>query len=287
MSNRPAPTWRQLRRRVRDVVGSRAETGWLMEAASGMDRTALLAALDTPAGTDGEARLAGLLERRRRGEPLQHVLGHWGFRTLEVSVDSRVLVPRPETEQVVEVALSELDRRARPDALVADLGTGSGVIALSIVAEREGPRVVATDDDAGALQVATANRARLPGPAAARLEVRRGDWYGALPPACAGRFDLIVSNPPYVSEGEWPLLAETVRAYDPYRALVAGPSGLEAIEAILAGAGAWLASDGSVVLEIAPGQAGAVRALARANGFGEVALSDDLAGRARVLRARR
>ena len=173
------------------------------------------------------------------------MLGHWGFRTLDVVVDRRVLVPRPETESLVSVALAEIEtlRGLRPgrEVLAVDLGTGSGVIALSLVAERSSLRVIATDNDKAALDVARANLSRISSDAAARVELRHGDWYLALPRDILGRVDLIVANPPYLAAHEWAKLDPTVRDFDPFEALVAGPSGLEAIEAIVAGASAWLA----------------------------------------------
>jgi len=151
-------------------------------------------------------------------------------------------------------------------------------------------RVFAADADAGALAVAAANRERVaaaePG-AAGSVTLCCGDWWGALPPRLAGRVDLVVSNPPYVSEGEWPTLDPEVRR-EPYRALVApdgedGTPGLAAVEAVVAGAPRWLARPGALVVEIAPHQAGPAAALARRAGFGEVAVRHDLAGRPRVL----
>ncbi|MGH9092638.1 MAG: N5-glutamine methyltransferase family protein, partial [Acidimicrobiales bacterium] len=145
-------------------------------------------------------RLDELVARRLAGEPLQYVLGSWVFRTLELTVDRRALIPRPETEQVVEAALARLGDRPHP--VVVDLGTGSGAVALSMAAERPGAEVWATDADAAALELAAANRERT-GVAATLC---RGDWYGALPARLRGRVDLVVSNPPYVSEAEWPAL---------------------------------------------------------------------------------
>jgi release factor glutamine methyltransferase len=263
----------------------------LLEEASGLDSAALLRELDQEAPPQAAARLESLVARRVGGEPLQHVLGHWGFRTLDVAVDSRVLVPRPETERVVEAALSELDRlfdlRAGRELNALDLGTGSGVIALSLVVERTAVRVVATDNDLVALEVAGGNLSRIAGEAASRVELRGGDWYGAVPVALAGRLDLIVSNPPYLAEHEWAGLDRVVSDFDPYGALVAGPAGLEAIAAIVSAAPAWLGEHGSVVVEIAPHQAAAALAMAREAGFVAARVEDDLAGRARVLVASR
>ena len=294
-------TWRQLRRETAEAIVDPVEARWLLEEASGFDGTRLLRELDSEAPAGAAARLGSLVRRRRSGEPLQHVLGHWGFRNLDVVVDSRVLVPRPETETVVTFALSEVDRLralapgpetplpgaqvqpAGAEVLVVDLGTGSGVIALSLAAERDAVRVVGTDRDPAALEVATANLSRIPIEAAARVKLCQGDWYHALPVELAGRITLIVANPPYLAEDEWAGLDEAVRGFDPYEALVAGPSGLEAIETVVTGAPAWLARRGALVVEIAPDQAGRVLEMARGAGFPTASVEHDLAGRPRVL----
>src|SRR5438105_5970876 len=141
-----------------------------------------------------------MVARRAAGEPLQYVLGRWAFRTLDLMVDRRVLIPRPETEQVVEVALAEARRlHAR---IAADLGTGSGAIALSLAAELPGVDVWATDVSADALAVARANLAGIGTFAAARVRIQEGDWFGALPPELRGRLDIVVSNPPYIGDDE-------------------------------------------------------------------------------------
>jgi release factor glutamine methyltransferase len=294
MSRQPAavaPSWRKLWRSTERRISDPVQARWLLEEASGVDGAALLSALDDEAPPPAAARLESLVQRRLAGEPLQHVLGHWGFRTLEVAVDSRVLIPRPETEAVVTLALLELDRHRRPEpggaALAVDLGTGSGVIALSLVAERAEVRVIATDRSAGALEVAVANRSRLSAGVSARLQFRQGDWYQALPGEVLGQVDLIVANPPYVAEHEWPGLDAVVRDFDPLEALVSGPSGLEAIETIVSGAPEWLGRPGALVVEIAPSQAGAAVELAHGAGFAAAAVEDDDAGRPRVLVARR
>jgi len=220
-----------------------------------------------------------MIERRAAGEPLQYVLGSWGFRRLDLFVDARVLIPRPETEQVVEVALREL--AALPGArTVVDLGTGSGAIALSLAVEVPSVEVWATDVSEAALEVARANLSGLAGRAATRVRVTAGAWFDALPPALAGQVDLIVSNPPYVGAAE--TLPPEVADWEPATALVAGPTGLEAVEQILAGAGRWLRRPGTLVLEIAPHQAGPAVALAARLGY-ETDVRPDLAGRDRAL----
>ncbi len=280
-------TWRQLRGETLQAIDDPVQTRWLLEEASGFDGARLLRELDSQAPPGAAARLESLVRRRLSGEPLQHVLGHWGFRELDVAVDSRVLVPRPETEVVVSVALSEVDRlhalRASSEMLVVDLGTGSGVIALSLALERAAVRVIATDRDRAALDLAAVNLSGIPIEAAARVQFRQGDWYQALPLDLAGQVALIVANPPYLAGHEWAGLDPAVREFDPFGALVAGPSGLEAIKAIVAGAPAWLCRRGALVVEIAPDQAGPVLEIARKAGFPRAKVEDDLAGRPRVL----
>jgi release factor glutamine methyltransferase len=253
-----------------------------------------------------------LVERRRAGEPLQYVLGSWPFRQLELMVDRRVLIPRPETEQVVEVALAELARSCRSSASVdasvggerkttggqvcVDLGTGSGAIALTLATEGSALcdiEVWATDISADALAVARYNLDAL---AAMRsvpsVHLVEGGWFDALPPELAGRIDLLVSNPPYVAEADFDRLDRVVRDWEPRQALVAAPGstgvgGTAAIEAIIGAAPDWLGPDGAMVIELDPGQASAMAAMASGAGFGRVAVKQDLAGRDRMLVARR
>jgi release factor glutamine methyltransferase len=222
-----------------------------------------------------------MVARRLAGEPLQYVLGRWGFRTLDLLVDRRVLIPRPETEVVVEVVLEELDRIAGArDATVVDLGTGSGAIALSIAVERTNARVVATDAVGAALDVARANLAGI-GRAGVRVTFAAGSWYDALPETHRGTIDVVVSNPPYVAAGD--VLPPSVAEWEPVDALVSGPTGLDAIAAVVAGAPDWLARPGALVVEIGETQGGDASALARDAGFDAVAVRPDLAGRPRVL----
>lgn len=289
-SARPAeaPTWRELVRRARTVLKDANEAMILGEEATGSSRAGFVLAMDTIPDDSDRARFDSLVEQRSHGAPLQHVVGHWGFRRLDLVVDGRVLVPRPETEFTVEVALGELaDRNTSGDpGLAVDLGTGSGAIACSLVAELPGVSVVGTDVSPAALEVAELNRSRLSSGEAHRVEFRLGDWYSALDPAMAGRIDLVVANPPYVAASEWRDLDPVVRDFDPPDALVAGETGREAIEEIVKGAPAWLRNGAPVVVEIAPNQAPAVAAFAADCGAQVVDVRRDLAGRNRVVVAR-
>lgn len=258
----------------------------IVERAAGFEPAELHRGLDEPASRRGVGFFDQMLERRLAGEPLQYVLGRWGFRTLDLLVDRRVLIPRPETEVVVEHAISELDRLASATSrslVAADLGTGSGAIALSLVAERSRVEVWAVDASPGALDVAGANLAGLGRPAV-RVNLAEGDWFGALPDELRGTLDLVVSNPPYVGEHEE--LPAEVADWEPGCALIAGPVGTEVLEHLLCEARHWLARPGAIVLELAPSQADPMRRLAETLGYDEVRVELDLAGRARVLVAR-
>jgi release factor glutamine methyltransferase len=225
-----------------------------------------------------------MVERRRTGEPLQYVLGIWAFRRLELVVDRRVLIPRPETEMVVEVALAQLRRLGVARPLTVDLGTGSGAIALSVALEMPEAHVWGTDRSEDALAVARANLSGMGARVATRVRLSAGDWFRALPGYLKGGVDLVVANPPYVGEAE-PLPAE-VADWEPAGALVAGPTGLECVDEILVEAPGWLRRPGVVVIEIAPHQAERAVALARAAGFAEAEVHPDLSGRPRALVAR-
>ncbi len=272
-------TWADLYAAARDRLGSQQEARWLVEEASGAP---------LPAGAVPDRpgrRFTEMLERRAAGEPLQYVLGSWAFRCLDLMVDRRVLIPRPETEQVVGFALEQIAGRRGP--LAVDLGTGSGAIALSLVVEHPSVDVWATDASAAALDVARANAAGVGGRAAARVRFAMGSWWEALPGELRGRVDLVVSNPPYLSDAELATADPAVRCWEPAAALAAGPAGTEALAQILSGAPEWLAADGVTVVEVAPHQVPEVAAIAAAAGLGRVDVHPDLAGRSRAVVARR
>lgn len=285
-----AVRWRELLADAENVLRSAGvanpavDARRLVERASGRDGGELVLGLDAVAPRRGLAHFDAMIERRCAGEPLQYVVGRWGFRRLDLLVDRRVLIPRPETEQVVEVALAELGRPVPlASPTVVDLGTGSGAIALSVAVEVVTAEVWASDVSCDALAVARANLAGIGRPGA-RVRLVEGDWFSALPPALAGRVDLAVANPPYVAEDDD--LPPEVAGWEPDRALVAGPIGTEHLEHLLAEAPAWLAPAGSLVLELAPHQAAAMATVARSAGYVQVEVHPDLAGRDRVLVAR-
>lgn len=276
-------TWRELLDEAAGVLGSKLDARRLVEEASGLEGAELVLALDDIVPARSGAYLSRMVERRDRGEPLQYVIGRWGFRRLDLMVDRRVLIPRPETEQVVEWALDEARALHRSDLAVADLGTGSGAIALSLAVEL-GPDVTevwATDVSTDALDVTQANLAGIGTWAAPRVRVAEGSWWAALPENLAGRLHVVVSNPPYVADDE-PLPSE-VESFEPALALRAGRDGLDAIRAIVAGAPRWLGRPGVLVVELAPGQAAVAVELAHAAGAARAEIRTDLAGRDRAL----
>jgi release factor glutamine methyltransferase len=282
-------SWRRLWIETTAALGGDPEAAnearWLCQEAAGVDGPEWALGLDAAAGARAVARLDAMVARRRAGEPVQYVLGSWAFRHLDLLVDRRVLIPRPETEQVVDVALAAVAGRERP-LLVADLGTGSGAIALSLAQELPltGVEIWATDVSSDALDVARANLAGLGRPAA-NVRLAEGDWFAALPVERRGCFDLVVANPPYVAADDE--LEPAVRDWEPAGALYAGPDGLDAVRVLVAGAASWLRPGGRLVVEIGAGQGEAAVALAEAAGLVDAVVHPDLAGRDRVLAATR
>jgi release factor glutamine methyltransferase len=231
----------------------------------------LVLALADPVAPAAAAAFAAAVARRAAREPLSHVTGRRQFWGRWFAVSPAVLDPRPETETLVAAALGRGFER------VLDLGTGSGAILLSLLADRPAARGTGTDLSAPALAVARANAGRLG--VGARAELVQGDWFAPV----SGRFDLIVSNPPYIPRAEVATLAPEVRLWEPHLALTPGDDGLGAYRVLAAGAAAHLAPGGALMLEIGPTQAAAVGAILRAQGFARLSCLPDLDGRDRVI----
>jgi release factor glutamine methyltransferase len=268
--------WREVHRRTRERVGDPVAR-WLCEEANGSDE---LVGSATPRMLD---RLEAMVARHLAGEPLAYVLGHWSFRHLDLAVDRRVLIPRPETEVVAGVAI-ELARTMPRPLTVADLGTGSGAIGLALADELplEGVTVWLTDASAAAIDVARANLAGL-GRRGRNVRVAVGSWFDALPRGM--RLDLAVANPPYIADSS-PNIEASVREWEPAEALFAGPDGLAAIREIVAAGPQSVRRGGWLVLEIGADQGAAVAELLAATGYEAVEVRPDLAGRDRVAVAR-
>jgi len=282
-------SWKQLRHeaaqrlRVAFADDRSQEARWIVERVSGYSASELMIHDDEPVSVRSVAFFDELLARREAFEPLQYVLGRWSFRSLELLVDQRVLIPRPETETVAGIAI-ELVAAAGPGAVAVDLGTGTGAIGLSIAVEVPGAQVWATDVSVEAIAVAGANLAGLGRPAT-RVRLALGSWYEALDQALRAQIDVIVSNPPYVrTDAE---LTAQVLEWEPHSALFAGHDGLDGIRLIVADAPRWLRPGGWLVVELSPEQADMAVELAMVAGLVEAHVRTDLTGRQRALVARR
>jgi release factor glutamine methyltransferase len=267
-------SWTQGRFAERGLGTPRLDAELLLAHALGRDRVGLYTHFDQPLHGDELAKFRELIKRRLAGEPVAYLVGKKEFRSLELSVDARVLVPRPDTETLVEAALALVGETPR----IVDVGTGSGAIALALKAARPGAEVLAVDRSPEAAAVARGNAERL----ALAVEVLVGDLLAPV----AGPFDLIVSNPPYIPSGEIPSLAPEVQR-EPRLALDGGPDGLEVIRRLIADAPRLLAPLGALAMEVGAGQAPSVLALLARAGFASPSTARDLAGIDRVVTARR
>lgn len=257
---------------------ARLDAELLLAGILGLRRLDLYLQHDRPLTADELERYRGAVRRRLKREPVQYILGTAAFRHLELHVDSRVLIPRPETELLVGAVLDWARERSRTGA-VLDIGTGSGAIALSLATESGFERVVASDASADALAVARGNAARTG--CTERVELREGSLFDVVRPG--ERFDVIVSNPPYVAEAERPDLEPEVAAYEPALALFAAGDGLAVIAAIVAAAPDHMQAGGLLALEIGAGQGSAVLSLLEeAGGYTAARVRQDLAGRERI-----
>lgn len=252
----------------------RLDAELLLEHVTGLGRTQFRAAPERELPVQAAWSFQQLVKRRMQGEPIAYIRGQQEFWSLLFEVTPAVLIPRPETELVVERALVHIDTNA--SSRILDLGTGSGAIALSIANERPRTQVTATDLSKDALTIATRNAARLQ---IGRIQFVNGNWFGALDDE--SRFDVIVSNPPYIAADD-PALHPQVRRYEPNAALIPGPSGYEALRTIVAGASRHLVNGGWLILEHGWKQSPYVRDLLVRSGFAHVRSHADLAGHERV-----
>jgi release factor glutamine methyltransferase len=271
MITNPSPALDAL---LRDAAGriDATDARWLLAHAAGRSQTWLYAHARDPVPDGVAARFESLVARRAAGEPVAYLTGVRGFWGFDLAVTPATLIPRPETELLVELALARLPAK---DARVVDLGTGSGAIALAIARERPDAVVLATDASVDALTVARANAKAL---GLTHVRFARGDWYAPLDHA---RFDVIASNPPYIEDAD-PHLAQGDLRFEPASALSSGADGLDAIRILAAGARVHLAPGGWLLIEHGLAQGAAVRALFEQAGLVEVATARDLEARDRV-----
>jgi release factor glutamine methyltransferase len=252
---------------------ARLDAALLLGKAVDLRRLQLYLEHDRPLTPHEVSVFRELLRRRGAGEPVAYILGSWEFRGIELAVDARVLVPRPETESLVELALGFLPQRGR----FLDVGTGSGAIALAVARERREAVVVATDVSADALAVARQNAAR----AGLEIEFVETDLLDGL----TGRYHVIAANLPYVADDD-PRLESGVREFEPHLALFGGADGLDVLRRLIAAARPRIVSGGWLALEVGEGQAPAVATLATDGGYSEVVVERDLAGIERFVLAR-
>ena len=268
--------------RAAGIEAARLEAELLLSGGMGISRSALRLEPGLPLDEANAASFRNAVARRSQREPIQYILGRAGFRSLELHVDARVLIPRPETESLVGAVLDWAGRRGRWGT-VADIGTGSGAISLSLAAEGRFSHVIGTDVSHDALDVARENAMRLG--LEDRIALRAGSLWNALP--AGTRFDAIVSNPPYVAQEERPHLMPEVADWEPAVALFAEDKGLRVLFALLDGAQEWLRPGGLLALEIGSGQGEAVRRRAQQENYEEIRILRDLAGRERIILAER
>jgi release factor glutamine methyltransferase len=264
------------RRLERSSDSPRLDAELLLGLASGLTRSQLHLRATEPPPASAAERFAGLIDERLAGMPVAYLTGRREFWSLDLEVSPAVLVPRPETETLIERALERLPLAASSTLL--DLGTGSGAIALALATERPQLRIVAVDLSPDALAVARRNAHRIAA-AAARIDFRLGSWFE---PVAGERFEMIVANPPYIARGD-PALASLTA--EPLLALAAGPTGLEALTLIIDGARRHLEPGGHLLLEHGADQAASVARLLEEAGFTGIETHDDYAGRPRVARS--
>ena len=272
--------------RILEGDNAELEAKWMIEEVSGITQ---LCDYKEQAKPIQLKRLNRLIERRVAGEPLQYVLGRWQFRELDLFVDDRVLIPRPETEILVGYALEECkskksDLNGTRPLNVVDLGCGSGAVGLSIAREVQEVSIWCTDVSEGAIAVTRANLAGL-GMAGQKVSISQGFWFEALPEEMLGKFDIVISNPPYISDSEE--LPLEVSEWEPSSSLRSGPLGTEDLSFLLNNSIEWLSAEGRLILELAPMQADVMVEEAKNLKYREVKLRHDLTGRDRVLMAKK
>lgn len=261
------------------VETPRLDAEWILAGVLGLSRMELYQQFERPLEESELEKVRPLVKRRAKREPLQHILGEVEFFGLDIKVDRRALIPRPETEELADL----LSRRTPPPGSILDLGTGSGALALALARAFPEAEVVAVERSGDALDLARENAAR--NGLRERVSFVAGDWLAPLDPATS--FDWIVANPPYLTEEEWETAQPEVKDFEPREALVAPDSGCADLERIIAEAPAFLAPGGLLALETGIEQHGRLREAASAAGLVEVEALRDLSGRERFFLARR
>lgn len=260
---------------------AKIDAEWILSHALGIKRLQLFLQFERPLDEEELQRIRPLLKRRSQREPLQYILGTTAFHGIELRTDARALVPRPETEELVELVLGRLQEQGSAGKRLIDLGTGTGAIALALAAARPEVELWATDVSEEALSLARENADRLG--MQERIRFVRANWWDGLE---GGTFDVVVSNPPYLTEQEWAEAQPEVRQFEPRQALVAAANGTSDLRVVLEGASKRLNPGGSILLETGLDQHEALRELANASGFSQTISYRDLTGRERFFEAR-
>ena len=279
-------TWRDLLARTTESTGDKLIAKWLCEHAAGVEGSEFTDILDDLVTERSGLHITAMVARFIAGEPVQYVMGRWAFRHLDLMVDARVLIPRPETELLVDIVKGHALQRSRDygrPVVIADLGTGTGALGLSLLQELPlgSAEVWMTDESEDALHVARANAAGI-GRAASGARFAHGSWFKALPADYEEGFDIVVSNPPYIANDD-PEVDDAVLKYEPSTALFAGPDGLDDIRIIVRDAPQWLMSGGLLALEVGHTQSGVVADLMVSHGFVNVSIHKDLSGHNRFV----
>ena len=265
-----------------EVPNARLDAEWIISHCLNMGRMDLYLQFERPLEEEKLCEMRGMITRRSKREPLQHILGHVTFADLRLTCDKRSLIPRPETEELVEIILT-ITRKGSPEKFL-DLGTGSGALALALAKAFPSAQIVATDISERALELAieNANANNLSG----RIEFLSSDWFEGLPLMTEG-FDLIVSNPPYLSEEEWESTEPEVKRYDPKKALVSGEGGSRDLQKILRDSEQYLNPQGWLAMETGEYHHEELANTAKAIGYEKILKKKDLAGRPRFFLAKR
>ncbi|MBX7258533.1 MAG: peptide chain release factor N(5)-glutamine methyltransferase [Candidatus Hydrogenedentes bacterium] len=253
-----------------------SDVEFLLAHALSITRSALLSRLDQSVDT---TPFTPLLKRRLAHEPVAYILGEWEFFSMPLAVRAPMLVPRPETEHLVECVLEHVGKRP---CRVLEIGTGTGCVALAVAKHAPNAEVFASDVNPAALRLASENAASLG--LSSRVDFRLGDLFDTLP-ALAGTFDVVCSNPPYVAESEWSELSQTITLHEDPRALLAGPDGLDVIRRLVEEAWTWLNPGGLLAIEMGEGQWMKVKSLLEHRGYREADVVNDLAGIPRIAHA--
>lgn len=289
MKTSPIPSWKNLISKAQDLDLSSHEIVHISCFVANLSKPALFLALEEDRPTYSQyLEFVSLVERRLKGEPLQYLLSSWTFRSLDLYLDSRVLIPRPETETLVELAISEIKKYSHLKLVkVADLGTGSGAIALSVAKEAENVKVFATDVSLDALEVAKLNSGRvLSQKEQNKISFYSGSWWEAFPGELEHSFDVVISNPPYLSQLDMETIEEQVLDWEPRSALYGGDFGTRDLDTIISNSPRWLSRPGSLLLEIGITQGDHIKELVLKNGFDSAEIIFDLTNRPRFCLAR-